>query len=170
MWAHPGKKLLFMGLELGEWREWRHDDSLDWDLLKNPLHGGLQRFVGDLNQVYSAQPALHQIDFDASGFSWIDCNDHEASVISLIRRARDPHDFVAVVLNFTPIVRNDYRIGVPEAGFYRELLNSDAEWYGGGNVGNEGGLATEPIPAHGHMQSLRLTIPPLAGLILKKEA
>ncbi len=168
MYAHPGKKLLFMGCELGEWREWRHDDSLDWDLPATPLHGGLQRFVGDLNQLYSAEPAMHQVDFDGSGFSWIDCNDHESSVISLIRRARDPHDFVAVVLNFTPIVRTDYRIGVPEAGFYRELLNSDAEWYAGGNVGNQGGVHTDAIPAHGHMQSLRLTIPPLAGLILKR--
>jgi 1,4-alpha-glucan branching enzyme len=169
MYAHPGKKLLFMGNEIGEWREWRHDDSLDWDLLKMPLHAGLQRFVGDVNQLYAAQPALFQIDFEPAGFAWIDCNDYESSVISLIRRARDPHDFVVVVLNFTPIVRQDYRVGVPEAGFYKELLNSDAEWYGGGNVGNEGGRHTEPVPAHGHAQSLRLTLPPLAGLIFKIE-
>jgi 1,4-alpha-glucan branching enzyme len=167
MYAHPGKKLLFMGCELGEWREWNHEDSLDWDLLQMPLHGGLQRFVRDLNHFYASEPALHQIDFEPAGFSWIDCNDYESSVISLIRRARDPRDFVAVVLNFTPVPRTDYRIGVPESGFYRERLNSDAEYYAGSNLGNEGGVHTEPIPAHGHMQSLRLTLPPLAGLILK---
>ena len=167
MYVHPGKKLLFMGCELGEWREWRHDDSLDWDLLTSPLNAGLQRFVTDLNHAYVSQHALHQIDFEPAGFSWIDCNDHESSIISLIRRARDPRDFIAVVLNFTPVPRKDYRIGVPEPGFYRELLNSDAEWYGGSNLGNEGGLHSEPIPAHGHAQSLRLTLPPLAGLMLK---
>jgi 1,4-alpha-glucan branching enzyme len=167
MYAHPGKKLLFMGCELGEWREWNHDDSLDWDLVPQPLHGGLQRFVRDVNEVYRAQPALYEVDFDAAGFEWIDCNDHEASVISFLRRAKDPRDFVVVVLNFTPVVRESYRIGVPEPGFYRELINSDAVWYAGGNVGNEGGIYTEAVAAHGHAQSLRLTLPPLAGLILK---
>jgi 1,4-alpha-glucan branching enzyme len=170
MYAHPGKKLLFMGCELGEWREWNHDDSLDWDLLRMPLHAGLQRFVRDLNAVYSSHPSLHQVDFEPAGFSWIDCNDHESSVISLLRRARDPRDFVAVVLNFTPIVRREYRIGVPEPGFYRERLNSDSEVYGGSNVGNEGGVYAEPIPSHGHPQSIRLTLPPLGGLILKLES
>jgi 1,4-alpha-glucan branching enzyme len=169
MYAHPGKKLLFMGNEIGEWREWRHDDSLDWDLLTTPLHAGLQRFVGDLNQLYAAQPALHQVDFEPAGFSWIDCNDADSSVVSFVRRARDPRDFVVVVLNFTPVVRRDYRVGVPEPGFYKERLNSDAEWYGGGNVGNEGGRQAEPIPAHGHAQSLYLTLPPLAGLIFTIE-
>jgi 1,4-alpha-glucan branching enzyme len=167
MYAHPGKKLMFMGCELGEWREWNHDDSLDWDLVQQPLHGGLQRFVRDLNQLYRAQPALYQLDFDAAGFEWIDCNDHEASVISLIRRGKDPRDFIVAILNFTPVVREGYRVGVPEPGFYRELLNSDAVWYAGGNVGNEGGVYTEVVPAHGHAQSLRLTLPPLAGLMLK---
>ena len=167
MYGHPGKKLLFMGAELGEWREWNHADSLDWDLVPQPLHGGLQRFVRDLNDVYRRQPALYEIDFDPAGFAWIDCNDHEASVISFIRYARDPRDFVVIILNFTPVVRDQYRVGVPEPGFYRELLNSDAVWYAGGNVGNEGGLYTEAVPAHGHAQSLRLTLPPLAGLMLK---
>jgi 1,4-alpha-glucan branching enzyme len=167
MFAHPGKKLLFMGSELGEWREWNHDSSLDWDLVRQPLHGGLQRFVRDLNEVYRTEPALHQVDFEAGGFAWIDCNDADASVVSFMRLAKDPRDFVVVVVNFTPIVRGDYRIGVPEPGFYKELLNSDAVWYAGGNVGNAGGIYTEPIAAHGHPQSLRLTLPPLAGLILK---
>jgi 1,4-alpha-glucan branching enzyme len=169
MYAHPGKKLLFMGSELGEWREWNHDDSLDWSLLQHPLHGGLQRFVRDLNDLYQSEPALHEVDFEPAGFSWIDCNDHESSVISLVRRARDSRRFVVVVLNFTPIVRADYRIGVPEPGFYKERLNSDAVWYGGGNVGNEGGLHSEAIAAHGHAQSLRLTIPPLGGLVFTLE-
>src|SRR5690606_31079275 len=167
MYAHPGKKLLFMGGEFGVWSEWDHADSLDWDLLAQPLHGGLQRFVRDLNELYTRERALHEVDFEPAGFEWIDCNDHESSVISLIRRAKDPRDFVVVVLNFTPVVREGYRIGVPEPGFYRELINSDAIWYAGGNVGNQGGVYTEPVAAHGHAQSLRLMLPPLGALILK---
>jgi 1,4-alpha-glucan branching enzyme len=170
MYAHPGKKLLFMGDEFGQLREWNHDDSLDWHLLEAPLHAGLQRFVGDLNRVYAAEPALHEIDFEPRGFQWIDCNDLESSVVSLIRRGHDAREWVVVVLNWTPIVRYNYRIGVPEAGFYRELLNSDSSIYAGSNVGNQGGLATEPIPLHGFAQSLNLTIPPLGGLILKRSA
>jgi 1,4-alpha-glucan branching enzyme len=170
MYVHPGKKLLFMGSEFGQWREWNHDTSLDWHLVSEPIHGGLQRFVGDLNRLYAAEPALHEVDFDASGFEWIDCNDHEASVISLIRRAHDPDDWVVAVLNWTPVVREAYRIGVPHAGFYEELINSDAWPYAGGNVGNEGGRSTEPIAAHGHGQSLLLKLPPLSGLVLKKKA
>ncbi len=167
MYAHPGKKLMFMGSEFGQWQEWSHERSLDWQLLESPLHAGLQRFVTDLNQCYSAEPALHEVDFEQAGFEWIDCNDHEASVISLIRRAADPDDWLVVVLNWTPIVRHGYRIGVPEAGYYEEILNSDAEVYGGSNVGNEGGRETEPVATHGHQQSLVLTLPPMAGLILK---
>ena len=170
MYAHPGKKLLFMGTEFGQWREWTHEQSLDWHLLDGPLHAGLQRFVEDLNRLYKAEPALHQQDVAAAGFAWIDCNDHEASVISLIRRATDHTDEVIVVLNFTPIVRQGYRVGVPEPGFYEELLNSDADSYGGGNVGNEGGRYAEDVPAHGHQQSLSLTLPPLAGLVFKRQS
>jgi 1,4-alpha-glucan branching enzyme len=167
MYAHPGKKLMFMGCEFGQWQEWSHERSLDWHLLDGPLHAGLQRFVEDINHRYTAEPALHEVDFNAAGFEWIDCNDHEASVISLIRRAADPSDWLVVVLNWTPIVRHGYRIGVPEAGFYEELLNSDAAIYGGSNTGNEGGRQTEGVPAHGHQQSLLLTLPPLAGVVLK---
>jgi 1,4-alpha-glucan branching enzyme len=167
MFAHPGKKLLFMGCEIGEWREWNHDDSLDWDLIQQPLHGGLQRFVRDLNEVYRVERAMHEVDFEPAGFDWIDCNDYESSIIAFERRARDPRQFVVVVVNFTPVVRTDYRLGVPEAGYYKEVLNSDAVWYGGGNIGNEGGCYAEPVPSHGHAQSLRLTIPPLGGLIFK---
>ncbi len=168
MFVHPGKKLIFMGGEFGQWNEWSHERALDWHLLEAPLHAGLQRYVEDINRHYRHEPALHQQDFVAAGFEWIDCNDHEGSVISLIRRATDPAEFVVAVLNWTPIVRHGYRIGVPEPGYYTELINSDAHAYGGSNVGNEGGRQTEDIPAHGHDQSLSLTLPPLAGLILKR--
>jgi 1,4-alpha-glucan branching enzyme len=168
MYAHPGKKLFFMGSEFGQWREWNHDASLDWHQLDHPLHAGLQRFVEDLNRLYAAQPALHQIDFEPPGFEWIDCNDYESSVISLMRHGRDAADRLIVVLNWTPLVREGYRVGVPDAGYYRELLNSDASPYAGSNVGNEGGRSTEPIAAHGQTQSLVLTLPPLGALFLKK--
>jgi len=167
MCVHPGKKLQFMGNEIGQWREWDHDSSLDWHLLEQPIHGGLERFVMDLNRLYRAEPALHQVDFDAKGFAWIDCNDHESSVISLIRRAQDPHDWIVAVLNWTPVVRQSYRVGVPQPGYYAERINSDAWSYAGSNVGNDGGRSTEPIAAHGYDHSLTLTIPPLGGIILK---
>ncbi len=168
MYAHPGKKLLFMGGEFGQWREWNHDRSLDWHLLDDPSHAGLRRYVQDLNRLYAAEPALHQVDFGPAGFRWIDCNDLENSVVSLVRYARDRSDAVIAILNFTPVPRIDYRIGVPEAGFYAELLNSDASIYGGSNVGNLGGIATEPIPAHEFEQSIQLAVPPLGCLLLKK--
>jgi 1,4-alpha-glucan branching enzyme len=166
MYAHPGKKLMFMGLEFGQRREWNHDHGLDWHLLDNPLHHGLQRFVRDLNHTYTAERALHEIDFDPAGFQWIDCNDSENSVVSLTRRSKSG-DYVVAVLNFTPVPREGYRVGVPDAGTFAELLNSDADIYGGSNVGNSGSVVTEPIAAHGHAQSLKLTIPPLACLLLK---
>ena len=169
MYAHPGKKLLFMGGEFGQWHEWNHDASLDWHLLDHPLHAGLQHFVEDLNAIYAREPALHEVDFESPGFEWIDCNDHESSVISLMRRGRQAGEPVVVVLNWTPLVRQSYRVGVPDPGYYRELLNSDASTYGGSNVGNEGGRASEPVPAHGHQQSLVLTIPPLGVLFLKRD-
>jgi 1,4-alpha-glucan branching enzyme len=168
MYAHPGKKLLFMGQEFGQWHEWRHNVSLDWHLLGDPVHAGLRQHVADLNRVYRAERALHEVDFDPAGFSWLDCNDFESSIIAFIRRAKDPREFVVAILNWTPIVRGEYRIGVPEPGYYGELMNSDAGFYGGGNVGNQGGVHTEPIAAHGHAQSLNLTLPPLSGLILKR--
>jgi 1,4-alpha-glucan branching enzyme len=168
MFGHPGKKLLFMGSEFGQWREWNHDRSLDWHLLDDEAHEALRRWVRDLNAIYRAEPALHQLDFDPAGFRWIDCNDNENSVVSIVRYARDRQDAVVVALNFTPVPRQQYRIGVPEAGWYVERLNSDGALYGGGNVGNGGGAATEPVAAHGFEQSLRLTVPPLACLILKR--
>jgi 1,4-alpha-glucan branching enzyme len=168
MYGHPGKKLLFMGAEIGQWREWNHDRSLDWHLLDEPAHAGLRSYVQALNRVYHAEPALHEVDFDAAGFSWIDCNDNENSVVSFARFARDRRDFVVVILNFTPVTRADYRIGVPEAGHYAEIVNSDSAMFGGGNVGNLGGVASEAVAAHGFDQSVRLTVPPLGCLFLKK--
>jgi 1,4-alpha-glucan branching enzyme len=168
MYGHPGKKLLFMGQEFGQRREWNHDRSLDWHLLDEPAHASLKHYLQDLNAIYLAEPALHQVDFDPAGFRWIDCNDNENSVVSIVRYARDRSDFVVMVFNFTPVPRAEYRIGVPEAGVYAERLNSDADAYGGGNLGNGGSAATEPIAAHGFDQSLRLLIPPLGCLLLKR--
>jgi 1,4-alpha-glucan branching enzyme len=170
LYGHPGKKLLFMGGEFGQWREWNHDRSLDWHLLDDPAHAAIRRYVQDLNRHYQAEPALHQADFDPAGFRWIDCNDIENSVVSLVRYARDRRDCVVMVFNFTPVPRLEYRIGVPDAGFYAERLNSDASIYGGSNVGNAGGIAAEPIAAHGFEQSVRLAVPPLGCLLLKKRS
>jgi len=167
MYSHPGKKLMFMGCEFGQDREWNYDQSLDWHALDKPLHRGLQRFVQDLNRVYRSEHAMHEIDFDPAGFQWIDCNDSENSVVSFIRRARNADDFVVSVLNFTPVPRDGYRIGVPVAGPYLELVNSDGDLYGGSNVGNGGAIFSEPIASHGCDQSLRLTLPPLGFLLLK---
>jgi 1,4-alpha-glucan branching enzyme len=168
MFGHPGKKLMFMGSEFGQWREWDHDSSLDWHLLAEPLHQGLQRWVRDLNATYRRERSLHEVDFVGQGFTWIDCQDNENSVISLIRRARDARDFAVIVVNFTPIPRPGYLVGVPEGGWYRELLNSDAALYGGSNMGNRGGLHTQPVAAHGYEQSLSLLVPPLGFVLLKK--
>ncbi len=167
MYAHPGKKLMFMGCEFGQTREWNYDHSLDWHMLDQPLHAGIRTFVQDLNRVYASEPALHEVDFEPAGFQWIDCNDSDNSVVSFIRRARDGKNLLAAIVNFTPVPRNGYRVGVPRAGEYIELVNSDGEVYGGSNVGNNGLVRTEPIAAHGHADSLRLNLPPLGILILK---
>jgi 1,4-alpha-glucan branching enzyme len=167
MYGHPGKKLLFMGQEFAQWREWNHDRSLDWHLLDDSAHGAIKQYVQDLNRIYQAEPALHQNDFDPAGFRWIDCCDSENSVVSIVRYAKDQLDSVVMVFNFTPVPRMDYRIGVPEPGFYIERLNSDASVYGGSNVGNLGGVQSEPIPAHGFDHSVRLSVPPLGCLLLK---
>jgi 1,4-alpha-glucan branching enzyme len=167
MYGHPGKKLLFMGSEFGQWREWKFDESLDWHLLDYNSHKGLQRFVVDLNRIYKSEPALYELDFDWHGFEWIDFHDSENSIISFIRRAKNPEDFLVFVFNLTPVPRFSYRIGVPRADFYKEILNSDSKFYWGSNLGNTGGLVAENIPAHGRPFSLNLTLPPLSVLILK---
>ncbi|MDR3437755.1 1,4-alpha-glucan branching protein GlgB [Telmatospirillum sp.] len=169
MFAHPGKKLLFMGCEFGQEREWNVDESLDWHLLEDPFHDGIRRCVGDLNRLYRELPSLHQLDCDGRGFAWIDCNDRDNSVISWLRKAVDPKDFAVVVINFTPVVREFYRLGVPAAGWYQEVLNTDSKIYGGSDVGLGGGCQAEPIPWHGLPYSLPLRLPPLAALILRPE-
>ncbi|HXG54336.1 MAG TPA: 1,4-alpha-glucan branching protein GlgB [Vicinamibacterales bacterium] len=166
MYAHPGKKLMFMGGEFGQAREWNYDQGLDWYLLDRPLHGGLKRFVADLNRLYSAEPALHELDFDPAGFQWIDCDDRENSVISFIRRS-STGECVLAILNFTPVPRGGYRIGVPTPGPFEQLVNSDSASYGGSGVSSLGLLASEPIASHGHDHSLNLNLPPLGFLLLK---
>jgi 1,4-alpha-glucan branching enzyme len=163
----PGKKLLFMGGELGQWTEWNHDTELDWALQGHRFHDGLKTFLKDLNEVYRSHGALHEVDFEWPGFSWIRCDDWQNSVFAHIRHARDRDDFVVCVLNFTPVPRTDYRIGVPRPGFYSEIINSDSSLYGGTDVGNAGGAYSADIPSHGQNQSLLLRLPPLGMLILK---
>jgi 1,4-alpha-glucan branching enzyme len=204
MYAHPGKKLLFMGGEIGQWREWNHDWQLDWEVLGDARHAGLQRWVRDLNRTYQQEPALWDADNEPRGFQWIDADDAERGVIAFMRSGNPkglppqhgeelpprhdtqtgdtqtgggnplglpahliaPAQLIAIV-NFTPVPRRDYRIGVPEPGGYVELLNSDAEVYGGSNMGNEGRVETEAVASHGHPHSIRLTVPPLGFLLLK---
>jgi 1,4-alpha-glucan branching enzyme len=168
MWSHPGKKLLFMGGEFGQRREWAHDGELEWWVLQYPEHSGLRSWVGDLNRVYRAERALHEVDFDQNGFEWIDCHDAEESVLAYLRRAPGG-EAVAVVCNFTPVPRTNYVLGVPAGGFWHELLNSDAPLYGGSGIGNFGGVEAAPVPAHGRMHSITLTLPPLGVIYLKRE-
>ena len=165
MWTHPGKKLLFMGSEFGQWNEWNHESSLDWHLLEQPMHGGIARWVGDLNRVLREHSALHAHDFDSRGFEWVDAGDFEQSVLSFLRRGTGS-DMLLVVCNATPVPRPNYRVGVPQPGRWAELLNSDAPIYGGSGQGNMGGVETAPVPAHGHYQSLSIMLPPLACVVL----
>jgi 1,4-alpha-glucan branching enzyme len=167
MYGQPGKKLLFMGGELGQWREWNHDESLDWHLLQYHHHSGVQKLVEDLNCLYRSEPSLYELDFSPMGFAWIDCNDSDQSVISFIRRGHASDDIMLVVCNFTPVTRFHYRVGVPRGGFWREVLNSDAREYGGSGQGNLGGLEAVPHAYHGRPYSLNMTLPPLAALFLK---
>jgi len=169
MFAQPGKKLLFMGDEFGQVREWAHDTSLEWDVLQYPVHRGMQNWVEQLNRLYAQEPALHDYDNDPKGFEWIDCNDNAASTISLLRKSRSPSQNIVVVCNFTPVPRLEYRLGVPAGGYWRELLNSDGKEYGGSGMGNAGGVMAEPEPVHGRPYSLNLTLPPLGALFLKAE-
>ncbi len=167
MWAQPGKKLLFMGGELAQWREWSHDRALDWELLAHAAHRGVQRLVGDLNRLYCLEAAWHTRDCEAAGFEWIDCNDSQQSVLTFLRRGRDPDEALLFALNFTPVPRFGYRVGVPWPGAWDEILNSDAEIYGGSGLGNLGGVRTEPVAWHGHAQSALILLPPLAAIVLR---
>jgi 1,4-alpha-glucan branching enzyme len=169
MYAHPGKKLMFMGGEFGQRAEWDSGTSLEWHLLQYASHQGLQALTADLNAVYRNEPALYQVDFDWQGFEWLDCSDADASVLSFLRRAKDRENFIVVVTNNTPVMRENYRVGVPELGFYREIMNTDSEKYGGSNVGNLGGQHAETIPWGNHPYSINLRLPPLGAVFFKHE-
>ena len=169
MYAQPGKKLLFMGGEFGQWREWNYTESLDWHLLAHPLHAGLQQWVRALNRVYTTEPALHELDFDPVGFEWIDCNDVEQSVISFMRKSSSGSDIIVVIFNFTPVVRLNYRVGVPRGGLWREILNSDTWDYGGAGHDNLSAVKASPIRWHARDYSLNLTLPPLGVMFFKSE-
>jgi 1,4-alpha-glucan branching enzyme len=170
MWGHPGKKMLFMGGEIGQWWEWNHDDSLQWHLLDYPPHRGLQQYVADLNRLYQSEPALYQVDFDWQGFQWIDLHDSDNSTLTYIRFAQDQTNCIVCACNFTPVAREQYRMGVPRGGLYRELLNSDSEIYGGSNMGNGGSVQADPIPWHNQPFSLLITLPPLSVIFFKPES
>jgi 1,4-alpha-glucan branching enzyme len=170
MWTLSGKKLLFMGGELAQWREWNHDTSLDWHLLDEPEHAGVQRWVRDLNAAYRGESALHELDCQADGFAWIDCSDAVQSTLLYLRRGRAAGDVVVVACNFTPVPRHGFRVGVPNAGWWHELLNSDAAPYGGSGQGNFGGVSSDAVAWHGHAQSLVVMLPPLGIVVLKAPA
>src|SRR6184192_1887119 len=169
MYAQPGKKLLFMGGEFGQWREWAHDTSLDWNLLNSAPHRLLQRWVEDLNRGYRDHPALHLYDCKPAGFEWVDCSDTEQSVVSMLRKGSTPEDLILIVCNFTPVPRVNYHLGVPRGGCWSEMLNSDAKEYGGSGYGNFGGVEATPIAFHNKPYSLTLTLPPLGAIFLKHQ-
>lgn len=166
-YAHPGKKLLFMGSEFGQWSEWNVKKELDWALVSFPAHDSIRHLLRDLNHLYREQPALHQYDFDGRGFQWIDCHDSDQSVLSLIRQGARPQDKIIILLNFTPVPRYQYRIGIPAAQSYREVLNTDSEYYGGSNCGNAGEIPVQPRSWMGFEHSVEVTLPPLAALFLQ---
>ncbi len=166
-WTHPGKKLLFMGCEFGQWNEWNYETSLQWHLLQWSSHQGLQKCVADLNAIYRREPALHEVDFDYTGFEWIDTHNYGDSVLCYLRRAKNPADFVLVACNFTPVPRPNYRFGVPERLWYQEIFNSDSSFYDGSNVGNGAGMMASDIPSHGRPFSIEMTLPPLGVSVMK---
>jgi 1,4-alpha-glucan branching enzyme len=167
MFAQPAKKLLFMGGEIGQWSEWTHDASLEWHLLQYAPHEGLKRWVSDLNRLYRSEPALYEYDCDPAGFEWIDCNDAEGSTLSLMRRGKSTNDIVLIACNFTPVPRQNYRVGAPRGGWWREMLNSDAAYYNGSGLGNAGGVEASSEGIHGRPNSLTITLPPLAVVYFK---
>ncbi|MCA9955751.1 MAG: alpha amylase C-terminal domain-containing protein, partial [Anaerolineales bacterium] len=170
MWAHPGKKLLFMGGDIGQWQEWSEARSLDWHLLQNREHQGLHDYVKALNHLYATEPALYEEDNSWEGFQWLDFRDAQRSILSFMRLAPHKDESVIVALSFTPVVRSGYRLGVPAPGVYREVLNSDAERFAGSNVLNEGTFVAEEIPWHDQPYSILITLPPLGGVFLKRES
>lgn len=167
MYAQPGKKLLFMGAELGQWSEWDHEASLEWHLLDYDRHAGIRRWLDELNRIYRREPALHELDLEPSGFEWIDANDSERSTLSFFRKGASTDDLILTLCNFTPVPRPSYRVGVPRSGHWQEIMNSDAQEYGGSGQSNNGGVETTPVPLHGRDHSLSITLPPLSVLFFK---
>jgi 1,4-alpha-glucan branching enzyme len=170
MYAHPGKKLLFMGSEIGQYEEWNHAASVPWDLIQFDYHRKLQVFVSALNRFYADNRALYEVDFHYSGFEWVDFRDVEHSVIAFLRKAADPNDFVLFCCNFTPVVRGGYEFGVPAAGVYDEVFNTDADCFGGGNVRNGAGIQSRAVERHGRPHSISITLPPLAVVAFRRRA
>jgi 1,4-alpha-glucan branching enzyme len=170
MYGHPGKKLLFMGGEFGQWVEWRSWQSLDWHLLEYEPHLGMQQYVRDLNRLLTSEPALYEIDFEHTGFQWVDFHDSESSILAFLRKGKQESEQLLIVCNFTPVVREQYRVGVPHEGFYREILNSDSQIYGGTNIGNSGGVWSENRTCHDQPYSLEITLPPFGVLVFKQSA
>jgi len=168
MFAHPGKKLIFMGSDFGQWSEWNPDASLDWHLLSEPAHRGLLRWVRDLNTTLRGEPALYQLDKDPAGFEWIDSSDTDQSIISFLRKSREPENTILFVCNFTPATHHNYRVGAPAGGYWKEILNGDARLYGGSGQGNMGGVEASPLPMDGRSWSLSITVPPLAVVAFKR--
>lgn len=167
MWTHPGKKLLFMGSEFGQWNEWNERTALQWELLDYPSHSGVLKLVSDLNKLYQTDPAMHEVDYSWEGFQWLELRDVENSTLVFLRRGKNPDNELLIGCNFTPVLRYNYRVGVPKPGFYTEVLNTDAEIYWGSNVGNNGGIWTENIAWGEYPYSLSLTLPPLGTVILR---
>jgi 1,4-alpha-glucan branching enzyme len=167
MWAHPGKKLLFMGCDIGQPWEWNHNGSVSWDLLQYPIHQKLQTLVRELNRLYRSEPSLYEVDFHYSGFEWVDFHDADNSIIAFLRRG-EGREFVLFCCNFTPVPRKNYGFGVPEEGFYQEIFNSDAEMFGGSNVGNGGMVSSAPEEMHGRPHSISVTLPPLGVVAFRK--
>jgi 1,4-alpha-glucan branching enzyme len=167
MYSQPGKKLLFMGGEFGQWREWSHEESLDWHLLDFESHQNIQRWLSDLNRTYRAERALHELDCDPAGFEWIDGSDSEQSMLTFLRKSAGGDEVILVACNFTPVPRYNYRVGAPRGGLWKEILNSDAKDYGGGDFGNLGGTEAQSIPMHGRAVSVNLIVPPLGVVFLK---
>jgi 1,4-alpha-glucan branching enzyme len=170
MWAHPGKKLLFMGSEFAQESEWSHERSLDWHLLERREHAGVQSLVRDLNRVYRDEPALWELDSDPAAFSWIEPNDADSNVIAFARYSRDGERVIVFAANFSPVPREDYRLGLPRSCRWKEALNTDSTFYGGSDLGNLGGVEPEPIPWHGQPVSATVTLPPLAAVWLVPES
>ena len=169
MWTHPGKKLLFMGSDFGQWTEWNHETPLPWDLLEYDTHRGIQTLVTDLNRLYRREQALYEMDFDGNGFEWVDCHNSKDSVLSYLRKAKNPDDFLLICCNLTPVVRKGYRVGVPREGTYREIFNSDSMYYGGSNVGNGPCVHAKHVSHHARSHSLEIDLPPLAVVVLKPD-